>query len=58
MPIMQCTTGGKKGYKYGPNGTCYPGKAGLGRARAQGVAIELSQRRRRSKNAETYLIGK
>lgn len=58
MPVQACTVNGKRGFKYGAQGKCYPGRAGHSRAVAQGIAIEMSQRRTHSKNQETYLIGK
>ena len=51
MPIQACQVGGKPGYKYGPEGKCYPydPKNEASRERAhqrameQGRAIEASK---------------
>jgi hypothetical protein len=48
MPVKSCTLDGKKGYKWGDEGTCYVGADGYDRALAQGQAINAS------KFAETY----
>jgi hypothetical protein len=54
MPIERCTSSGKPGYKYGPNGTCYTYTAGDKSSRAaaqakaekQGRAIKASQEKK------------
>lgn len=43
MPIKRCQTDGKKGYKYGDSGHCYPGNEGKAKAVKQAVAIKISQ---------------
>ena len=51
MPVMTCQIGGKPGYKWGPEGKCYPyePKSEVSRQRAhqravaQGRAIEASK---------------
>lgn len=43
MPIMRCTSGGKKGYKAGKSGHCYTGKGAEGRARKQLRAIHSTK---------------
>jgi len=47
MPVKRCTTNGKKGYKYGDSGKCYPGNAGKSKAAAQGRAIQASKKRKK-----------
>ena len=49
MPVMPCTSGGKRGYKYGKGGKCYTGKDAKARAAKQGAAIKHSQARRGKK---------
>ena len=39
MPLIKCQQNGKKGWKYGPNGTCYIGKTGKKRAIRQMKAM-------------------
>ena len=39
MPIKQCQIGGKSGWKWGDEGTCYTGPDGKKRAIAQAIAI-------------------
>ena len=40
MPLKKCTTDNKNGYKWGNEGTCYPGPEGKKKAIKQGLAIE------------------
>ena len=57
MPIEGCTLDGRPGYKYGPNGTCYPytpgsdssKRAAHDKAAAQGRAVKASQNERGKK---------
>ncbi len=42
MPIKNCTKNGKKGKKWGDNGTCYIGKDSTVRAAKQGLAVITS----------------
>jgi hypothetical protein len=39
MPIKQCQIGGKSGWKWGDEGTCYTGPDGKKKAIAQAIAI-------------------
>ena len=39
MPLTQCQTNGKSGWKWGNSGKCYPGKSGKKKAILQAVAI-------------------
>ena len=39
MPIKSCVIDGKKGWKYGDEGTCYTGPEGKRKAIAQGIAV-------------------
>ena len=43
MPVKQCTSDGKSGYKYGGSGKCYTGDTGKSKAEEQGRAIKASQ---------------
>lgn len=43
MPIKECQTDGKKGYKWGSSGKCYIGADGKRKAIKQGKAIEASK---------------
>jgi len=45
-PIKPCQVKGKKGYKYGDSGHCYPGKSGEAKASKQGRAIAISKARK------------
>jgi len=47
MPIMSCTKGGKRGYKYGATGTCYVGPMAKEKAQKQAAAIEASRARKK-----------
>lgn len=47
MPVMRCQKNGKRGYKWGKEGTCYIGSVAKAKAERQGRAIEASKRRRR-----------
>lgn len=48
MPILQCLKDGKLGWKYGKNNpTCFTGPGAREKARKQGIAIELSKKKRR-----------
>lgn len=49
MPIKKCQTDGKKGFKYGDSGHCYPGNEGKAKAQKQAVAILISQKRIKAK---------
>lgn len=42
MPIKRCTIKGESGYKFGDQGTCYPGPEGKVKAAKQGIAIVKS----------------
>lgn len=46
MPVKRCSSGGKKGYKYGSKGRCYTGGGAKAKAKRQGRAIKASQGRR------------
>jgi SPP1 gp7 family putative phage head morphogenesis protein len=43
MPVMHCQINGKKGYKWGESGKCYPGESGKIEALKQGQAIHASR---------------
>lgn len=43
MPVMQCTIDGKPGYKWGPQGKCYPYKKGDANSRAKAKAKAVKQ---------------
>lgn len=45
MPLKQCTKNGKSGWKFGDSGTCYTGPEAKEKARKQGVAIKISQKK-------------
>lgn len=47
MPILPCTSKGKRGKKYGKGGHCYTGKNARSRALKQMRAIKASQSRRK-----------
>ena len=49
MPVMPCTSGGKRGYKYGKSGKCYVGAGAKAKAERQGRAISASKNKRRKK---------
>jgi len=38
MPIKRCMIDKQSGYKWGDEGTCYPGKGGKVKAAKQGIA--------------------
>lgn len=43
MPIVDCTSNGKPGKKFGDNGFCFTGPGAQGKAAAQGRAIKAEQ---------------
>ena len=43
MPVMQCQSKNKKGWKFGKSGKCYTGKNARENARKQGQAIKVKQ---------------
>lgn len=43
MPLKQCTSDGKSGYKWGDEGKCYTGRDGRAKALRQGRAIEANK---------------
>jgi len=47
MPIKKCQKNGKPGNKYGDSGKCYTGKGKRAKAIKQGVAIKISQKKRK-----------
>jgi hypothetical protein len=49
MPVMRCTSKGKKGWKYGKSGKCYTGSDAKSKAEKQGRAIESSKSKRKGK---------
>jgi len=49
MPVMECTSGGKSGFKWGNSGKCFTGKGARNRALKQGLAISFSQKRKGKK---------
>lgn len=51
MPIKQCQINGKKGWKYGDEGTCYTGPEGKRKAISQAIAIISSNPKEVSKLA-------
>lgn len=42
MPVKRCQKDGKKGWKWGDNGTCYTGDGGKAKAEAQAAAAYSS----------------
>ena len=46
MPVQRCTKNGKKGWKWGANGTCYIGRDAKEKAERQGRAIEANRGKR------------
>jgi len=40
MPLERCTKNGKRGWRWGPNGTCYIGPGARAKAQRQGRAIK------------------
>lgn len=46
MPVQRCTKDGKKGWKWGEQGTCYTGSGAKEKAAEQGRAIQASKARR------------
>ena len=50
MPIKSCQKGNKSGFKWGDSGTCYTGPEAKKKAHKQGVAIEMSKKRRGEKS--------
>jgi len=47
--LMQCVVKGAKGWKSGPEGTCYTGDGGRAQAVKQGQAININQGRKAGK---------
>jgi hypothetical protein len=47
MPLMRCQKNGRKGWKWGTNGTCYIGQGAREKAAKQGRAIKVSQGNRK-----------
>lgn len=43
MPLKRCTKKGKKGWKWGDQGTCYVGKNGKKKAQQQMRAIKANK---------------
>lgn len=43
MPVKRCTSGGKRGWKYGDSGKCYTGEGAKARAERQMRAIKASK---------------
>lgn len=48
--LMQCVSKGAKGWKAGPEGTCYTGPDGRAQAVKQGQAINISQGKAQGKS--------
>lgn len=46
MPVQECQINGQKGYKWGEEGICFPGKSGRSKAIKQGRAITISKIRK------------
>lgn len=49
MPVMRCTSNGKKGWKYGKSGKCYTGSDAKEKAARQGRAIEANKGKKKGK---------
>lgn len=47
--LMQCVLKGAKGWKAGPEGTCYTGSDARAQAVKQGQAINISQGKKQGK---------
>ena len=47
MPVKKCTSGGKKGYKFGNSGKCFTGPGAKAKASKQGQAINASKAKKR-----------
>lgn len=45
MPVEECQKDGEKGYRWGPNGVCFPGEAGREKAAAVGRAIHAQMQK-------------
>ena len=43
MPLMRCSTDGKRGWKWGKRGKCYTGTNARTQALRQGRAIEVNR---------------
>jgi hypothetical protein len=54
MPIKQCVINGKKGWKWGDEGTCYTGPTGKQDAIKQAIAIISAKPKEVEKLAESY----
>jgi|TARA_R110000824_G_scaffold28482_1_gene95647 hypothetical protein len=55
MPLKKCTTDNKNGYKWGNEGTCYPGPEGKKKAIKQGLAIEGPEKFSQKALVESYI---
>lgn len=42
MPVQRCQKNGRRGYKFGSQGTCYVGRGAKAKAERQGRAIRAS----------------
>lgn len=47
MPLRPCQSGGKQGWKWGEEGTCYTGPDAKEKANTQGRAIEASKQKKK-----------
>ena len=48
MPLMQCTSNGQSGWKYGPSGHCYTGPNAKQQAANQAAAMHAAGFREKS----------
>ena len=58
MPVQRCEKDGKKGWKWGSEGTCYTGPAAKQKATDQGVAAMYAEAKaagHEGKGADAYV---